>query len=236
MFPENDVNDPTAQGQQPGAESQESAQGNQEAGVNPGIQQRIDQLTAKFHSAERHNQVLAEQNQKLLDLLAKSGQPQQTEAAPEIDPEDAKRLDYFLKQATAPLMKEIESLKASASQQRVAAGYSEVQHQLEKVNNPAVTQRVNELISGWQRNGWLGTVATPTDALRMAIGEVALGQLTGAAGAREEQGRFNAMSVPLGGHGGAAARQPQKPAVDFDNMSLDQQSAYLDQQLEGKEF
>lgn len=210
-------NDPTAQGTQAeasGSGDQSNVEQKQVITPDPmsGIQKRVDQLVGQFHEAQREN---AELRGFISQLQADRNAPRQ-EAPPEIDADDAKKISYIVREATAPLQRQIAELSSAIAQTRVGGEMTQVQAQLQKIKNPLVSERVNELLTLWKRNGGLASGAyTPMDAVRVAAGEFALGMIGDQSANLAERTAFNgAGGPPLAASGGnAGARKTQSAPV-----------------------
>lgn len=227
-------NDPNAQGQQSEAVDSDSpeqavqtqAEKQEAAGAVPeGVQKRFDELTAKMRDYERLYQDSVGTNNQLLAALAQAQtqgmQPRSQEPEIEIDPEEARKLEYIIGKTQAPLMKKIEQLQAQVVQTRNGGAMGEVQAQLQKYNNPALTSEVHRLLKQWEQNGHLQNgVTVPTDALDLALGKMARTDPAGQSRAARE--RFNAGGAPLSQHGGAASRrvEPRGSTEGFNDMDL----------------
>lgn len=205
--------DPAAQGQQTGAETQ--ANDVQETEVSKlvnGFQQRIDQLTARNHEKDSKIEELIAQTAQLLAIQQQREVPAPQDPKVEIpeglDPAVAQFMERMLQASQAPLLKQIEALKAQTLPTAVTQQMTEVQQKLQEVGNPLVSARVTALIQGFQKAGYLqnGT-ATPMDALKIAAGEMALGQLGPPAPVQSPRQEFNAQGgqALLGGRLGLPA-------------------------------
>ncbi len=207
-----ETNLPAAQGTQTEGNSETQQQQDQQQNQQveqrkSGAEARIDELVAKFHEQSRISEQLlatiAEQQATIAALQSRTAQTQEREEVLDIDPDEARRLHYIVEKATAPLKQEIQALRGHMVQAASSTQMAEVQAQLQKLNNPAVSRRVEELIAKWRRDGTFGSVATPIDALKIAAGELALGQLGPVMQSRDERGRFNSLGAPtLPGHAG----------------------------------
>jgi len=233
-----DQNDPTAQGQQTAAETQTTTQ----PPAGEGIQARIDQLVARIHEGERRQNELQAKNTELMQKLLESNLPAQpAEEAPEIDPEDAKKIDYVVKQRTSALTQQVEQLTGTLKQTQMGAAMAQVEEKLTKLNNPAVAVRTRELVAAWQKDPRFAH-ATPNDAYYLALGEAAEGKLGAAAPSQTQRQAFNDGGVPVAtGHGGSPRPVPpgQQPveqqlaAADLNELSFSDLSA-LTQKIDQK--
>lgn len=234
------MNDPIAQDPQAAAAGAE-----QQSNVEQpnGVEKRIDELVSKFHQADRDNTELrrlhAEQQatiNQLTGLIAQQRQPQVREEAPEIDPDDARKISYIVREATAPLQRQLADLTASMAQSQVGTEMSEVRAQLQKINNPAVARRVDELLKVWKQDGRLATrSAVPMDALRLAAGELALGMLGEGVSNHDQRRSFNEGGLPpLSAAGGGSVRKTASAPItasrgeaDLLDMSSDQLAEFI---------
>src|SRR3990167_5483444 len=196
-----DPTNPVAQGQQ-----DDQSQSTPAPEQNAGIQKRIDELVAKAHESERTAQQLmatvAEQQATIAQMNARQvEQPQVQEE--QLDPSDPANLPAIIqrsiRQATEPLQKQIQQLSTQRTNDNVQTEMQAVQAKLQKLNNPAVTARVQQLLSQWRRDGRLqqGQV-TPGNAYFLAVGEAADGTLGQAQDSNTDRQQFNGIQ-PLTG-------------------------------------
>jgi len=221
-----DQNDPNAQGQQAAAETQVP----QPPQTGEGIQSRIDQLVARIHEGERRQNELLAKNTELMQKLTERNLPAQpAEEAPEIDPEDAKKIDYFVNKRTSALSQQVEQLTGTLKQAQTGAAMAQVEEKLSKLKNPAVAARTRELVAAWQKDPRFAH-ATPNDAYYLALGEAAEGKLGAASTSQTQRTAFNDGGAPVAtGHGGSPkpippGQQPiekQLEAADLNEMSFD---------------
>lgn len=227
--------DPNSQGQ--GEQDQEGRGGNE---VSPGIQKRFDEMTARFHQADRERAEAHAQNKQLMDriLQLQQGTQAQPQEVPEIDPDDMKKLEYVIGRALEPLKRRNEELAQLLQQTQVGSATAAVEAQLAKLNNPQVADRTKQLIAGWSQAGVLGRVATPEDALKMALGEAMLNGLGGNAQVAQVQNQFNSMpgAIMQGVAGGNQQVRRPNNAVDPETLPLNERVAYYDKLLDGQEL
>lgn len=159
----------------------------QSGNPNPGVQARIDELTAKYRQTES---ALADKDAQIAALIQAQlqmqqvPQPQQVQAPQvQIDPERQAELDAYM----TPRMKQLEAMVQRLESAQVAQQF----HQYKQVAPPEVLKRAQELQLTWQRSGKQGWV--PEDAFTYAYGEYNLRQ--GQANqARTAQQQFNTAS------------------------------------------
>ncbi len=158
-----DNENPIAQGPGNAAEPQNS-------NPNPGVQARIDELTAKFRETERLVQDKDAQIAALIQAQLQLQAPQQHQAPAQpqvqIDPEEAAKLEAFM----SPRMKQLEAMV----QRLEAANVAQQFNQYKQTAPPEVLKRAQELQLAWQRSGKQGWV--PEDAFTYAYGEYNLKQ------------------------------------------------------------
>lgn len=229
-----DPTNPLAQGSQAEANGSE---GNTTPDPLAGIQKRIDEVVGNFHRSERRGDELqtlvAQQQATIAQLQGQAAAPQ--EVAPEIDPEDQKRMDYIINKATAPLREQIAKLSQGLVQNRNSNAMSQVAEQLKKINNPAVTAKTQELLNMWERDGRLANgTYLPTDAVRWAIGHAALESVGEQSENNSQRQQYNQGFVPpLGTNGGgrkpqgAPAPQGNAQAKDLTEMSEDELKTFI---------
>lgn len=230
---ERNENDPTAQGQQAAAETQ-NGESNQQAQVSPGVQARIDELVRKQHEMEsRFSAELRAKDEFIQNLMiqtAGGGQGGQQQPAVDIDPDLQKQIEAV----TQPYIKRLEQVM-----QRVESGLG--QQQIRAFGNgedPRVVQRAEALLVGWRK---AGLQFSPEDALTFARGEIAKADASKNNQSRNARGQFNALSESVITHQGG---QTQNPAPrgndalpqDFDSLSPSKQLEILEKRLDGKTF
>ncbi len=214
---------PIAQG--PQADAGSSATQAEAPVANEGFQKRIDELVAKHHDSERSINQLMSQNSELLAALARNQAAQaqapqeQAPSIPEgLDPSIAQYFEHSVKKMQEPLLRHIQQLEGRVSQGQVQSQLGSVSVKLQKLNQPAVSARVEQLLKGWV-NHPVFREATADDAYKIALGEYAEGQLTAqsaAAQSRNERGQFNSGSAVMGGHSGSG--RPARQGVDVANL------------------
>lgn len=204
----------------PAGAMDQSSQSEGQQGASPGVQARIDELTAKLYEKDSQFNRIMEQNNELLAQLAlrqeaqfaAQQQPQAPDPALALDPEDAKKLEHFFQQRMAPLQQQLEQTRRALEQYQVRDTETQAEAQLRQVNNPAVERRVNDLMRAWQNHPTYRG-ATKMDALKIAMGEYAMGNLGTSVGMqqRNERGRFAANSVAPVASAVGRAPPPQAP-------------------------
>lgn len=208
------------------------------------LQQGFMDLQSKFAETTAKNAELMAQ------IAARQVAPAEVqEEVPEIDPDEQKKLDYFLRKATAPLQKQIEQLTGALQQTRVSVGvqraYGVVEGEVAKLDPKVrgpVQKRVAELLSLWERDGRLQRgLASPEDALELALGQYHRGALNtpeyqqGPAPRVAPRSNWRGVSPPItavgGGSGGGAAAKTREPIdyskVDFNQLNEKQLGAVL---------
>lgn len=220
MFDEN--GNPIAQGPEAGAAQPD----NKSENALPGVQARIDELTAKFRQAEDQ---LAAKDAQITAILASiaSGQGSrnaaQEPAQPpvEIDPDEQKKLDYLLAQRMGPLQAMIERLERT----QVAQQFQQYEQQVP----PEVLKRSQELQLAWARSGKQGWV--PQDALTYAYGEYNL-KAAQTGQARQAQHQYNqaASNVTMQSSAPPASQASQsRLPKNIDSLPLQQRLALYEQ-------
>ncbi len=214
--------DPVAQGQQPAAETpnQQTQQSNQQAqteGTPPGLQARIDELTAKRHAAERQAQDAMAQNQILLQQLMEANrQPVPAQPQVDVDPELKKQMDAIM----GPQIAEM---------RRMTAQYAQVVT-LQQVDAQApdakVAAKAKDIIMQERR---AGRDVSADVAVTFALGLMAREQMTTQQAANQQRQTFNAgAGSTISGSGGAPNLAPvQSRPADFDRWSAPQQEKFL---------
>ena len=234
------MNEPNAQGQQPGAEipapenqTQQDPQASQ-----GGVQGRIDELTREKYEerrareeAERRAQEAEVQRQQLVLLLSQqaAAQAQQTRPAQEeLDPEQ-QRLIAAMEARLAP---ELQSLRQQNAQLAKQLGLTTIMTQVEHPD-PRVKQRIQVIANNAAAKGLLGQM-TVKDMELMALGSLY----------EEEQAKSRNKGQPPAGlltNATPAPRvqqnsTPQGHPADLDRRSLKEQDEYWTKYMAGKTF
>ena len=114
----------------------------------------------------------------------------------------------------------------------------QVQGKLAKLNDPAVTARVQQLLNQWRQDGRLQQgIVTPGNAYFLAMGEKADGTLGQAAGSNNERQQFNGIQPLMGSPqvrqqvqtGGGITPETQLASVDLNEMSPAQVTKLLNE-------
>ncbi len=198
-----------------------------------GAEKRIDELTRKFREQERQNQALAAQNSELMQTLTQtvSKMTQQVrEPEPEIDPDEKKRMDFYL----SPIQKQL----AHVTAQLAASGaHQEVQAVVRAGTPPSVVQHAQALVSDWRKKGIPGTAQ---DAITYAMGEYVLksGDEDAAVSAQRRDFNKGAAAVQTGQGNGAPRRGAQKQLSEdeIERLTPDAQAAYYGSRIGNEEF
>lgn len=179
---------------------------------------------------------LAESQATIAAMQTQRVAPAPQDVAPEMDAEDVQKINYHVNKAVSPLLEEVRRLTAAVTQTRNEPQISAVQAKLQAINNPAITARTNELIEMWRKDGRLGKMYVPEDALNVAAGQFALGQLQTDAvtqGQRRELNQFQPLTQ-AGGRQAGAGSAPRKAAQarekDITEMTADEMKAFVDEQ------
>lgn len=162
----------------PGAQGPEGGQAvpqgtnPQPEGQNPGIQHRIDQLTARYHEAERRNAELQgrfeAQQQMMLQQMQQAQQPQPRDPFEHL-PEDYRDAARAAAQAAErQAAARIQQLEQRYGQQLAAM---QLQNAIQG-QPPQVAQMAQQLYANWQRAGHTGW--TPQDAVIYARGQLGI--------------------------------------------------------------
>jgi hypothetical protein len=218
-------------GQEVGTDVQTSAP--PEAPRN-GAQERINELTKKYRDEEREKIALREQNAQLMAALTQSvtqiSNRAQQPAEPEMDPEERKRMDYFL----SPLQRELAEMRA----QLAATG---VRDEIQRIAKPGTPPEVIEMAAGtaaaWRKQGYRGPLK---DALSHAMGEFILSKGEEDAQVTTQRQSFNksASTVQTGQNGTPQRRTGPKQLSDaeIERMNPSDQAAYYRERLGDTEF
>lgn len=226
--------DPNAQGQvAPAVSAEPQTQQPAPPAVDPGIQKRIDELTARAAAAER--QALETQQQMLkqqMELVAQARAPQ---AAPEpdltqkygqtVDPNVIAMMNEVTQRVQAKANAELE---ARTRQLRAQYGSAQIQAQASQLKGvpPEVGQRAAELFRQAQL---AGSQASEDEALRYALGDWMLKQQATAAPVYGYTGRSMMPSeAPLTAPNYIPPRQAKGPPANFESMSLEEQIAQME--------
>lgn len=211
---------PTPEAQQPPA-------------VSPGVQARIDELTAKWREAERQsieaNARIAAMQDQIAAYVTRVPQRQEEAPPPEpnLDPESRKVLDYYL----TPLQRQYKAMQEQMQRLQLQTAVQGELSQVEQLATqskapPEVIQGAKDWLLKWRNAGIPPQLTTPADALRFAAGEYA----QKAWGAPVQPGARQPPPVPAGGsHTSAPPRaQGPLPKDQFEKMSIDDQLAFLE--------
>lgn len=177
---------------------------------------------------------LAQATTALAANAQRQAEPQES-AEDALDPEDQKKLDRHVGKMMMPIINELKALRGAVSTTRSEPQIDKVRAQLKQINNPVITARTEELMSGLQKSGKLGSLYTPDEVLRQAVGEFSLGQLVTAGQNADERNQYNAGGAPLAqGGAGAGPRRPAQQrqvagvtAKPMEEMSIDELDAYI---------
>lgn len=196
-------------------------------------QERLDQVIGQLRGMERTNaqqqELMAQQAATIANLTATKAP---AIAAPEIAEEDAVKIAYIVEKATAPIRAQMQQMSAMLSQTRVEPRMEAARAQLAKINNPAIQNRYDQLIDMWKKDGRLQSgSAAPADALKIAAGEFALGQLEEVGNSAQQRREFNGGFQPLNNAGGRGGAQKAKTTViekDMTEMSVEELTKSLE--------
>lgn len=235
--------DPTTQGTQAEAQGSDQQSNQNDQGATTIPMDRFNEVIAKANKLaegiESQQGVIAQQQATIAQLQAQMvnvNRPPEP-VAPEIDPEDQKKIDYYVGRALTPVLNELKSLKANIGQARAEPQIDKVEQRLAQINNPAVTARTRELIRDLKARGELGSLYTADEALKVALGEFALGQLSQNQQNRQEQAQYNGGGVvPMGQMGGGQKPKPGARPVTagvtkpLEDMSMQELEQYVNEQ------
>lgn len=201
--------DPIAQGDQQNEETQQ----HNEPAVSPGLQARIDELTANFRETQRELQRRDEMIQQLVMAQTQRQAPAQEEPQYDIDEDDRKKFEYLFKSQTAPLLQQIEQLNRQVVTQRA-------QSLREQAGDPEVANIASELLVKWQ-NHPVYRNATEEDALNIAWGMKARKQSQNQA----QRNEYNNLPAPI--VGGRAAPVSPRSSSNLNNLSVEELAGRL---------
>lgn len=203
-------------------------QGNEE---RSGVEARINELTAKFRSAERRaEQAEAQAREAMAVLTQRLAQPQVTQEPDNTDPD----LKAALERHLSPLQQEIRKLSAKLEAQGVEA---EVRQQVGSEYPVEVVQIASRVMAEWKINGVRGNLE---DALDYAFGKYTRAQQQQGRTAEGQRQNFNrSASQVLSGQGGSGSpsRKGAKTLSDteIEQLSPDQQEAYWASRIDPNE-
>lgn len=205
-----DTTDPTAQGQSAGTESP-----NQGQSVSPGVQARIDELTARLRETERAAKEKDDQMMALLQTMAVQQPVIPAAQTPQIDidPEEQRKLDAIL----GPKFKALEQQLAGFNQ-----FISQTQFQQAAASVPADVQaEANKLYAQWQREGKTGWV--PGDAVLVAEAIVMKRKGSTAQTATQQRQEFNQQQQAVSTQTAPASNVQRGIPADIDKRPLAEQ-------------
>lgn len=203
-----------------------------------GIQARIDQLTAQMRQAQEQNtQLLSTVTQQAAQLAQfmqqgqKANEPQQPQDPfANVDWSNAESVKASFQQAqqaqAAQFNSRFQQLQAQMQQNEVLSVAAQF-----GVKDPAVVQYAQQAVSYWTQKG---VPMNAVDAIRYAAGQAALGQLPNAT-RPAMQTPYMPTQLP-GSAPAPKATQAYKRPANFDSLSMDQQEAILERELDGKPF
>jgi len=241
-----DVNgqlDPSAQGQLSDAGDQGQQQLDGQSQQANGIQQRINELTGRFHAADQERTELQKQNAELIRQMVELQQAQvqqmqqfrQPQEPPvEIDPDLQRAMSHMLTPYQRQMQEQMTAMQQTLQELRGQTAAQQVQSlAAQRGAPPEVVQQASQLLAGWQANPALASVATPEDALAFAMGRHAMQQRGVAQQSQAQLNTYNQM-----GQFGAVGQQPapvrsapsQIPA-NFDQWDEDKKLAYLESKV-----
>lgn len=236
---------PASEPEAPAVEQQAAPQPPPEPAINEGIQKRIDELTARYHRAERdRDRVQAErdaqasQMQELMLAFTRQQQPQTPDPLSEIHPDDKRRVEAIV----SPFVKRQEEVLRRLEE-------SHRMQQVERIASQIGDQRVADLAMKLQgewtkRNlsGW-----TEQDAVIHAAGLVALQDRERAQGTdRDAKGRFSpapkaqpveplhAQAAPAAGAGQARSKGLPADIDDLIQSDPNRAAEILEKHLDSK--
>lgn len=239
------MSDPITQGAQAEAQGSES-QSNQNGDGGNEVQtipmDRFNEVIAKANKLaaglEAQQGVIAQQQATIAALQAATVRPAAAEPPPpEVTPEDQEKINYYVNRALNPLMQKMESIERGLGQARSEPQIDKVEQKLATINNPVITARTREIMRDLKARGELGSLYTPDEVLRQAVGEFALGQLTQGAQNQNERQQYNGGGVmPLGQVGGGQRPKSggvSKPAAvqkSIEDMTMQELDQYVAEQ------
>lgn len=232
------MNEPNAQGQQPGAEIPvPENQTQQDPQAGSGVQGRIDELTrekyeakARADAAELVAQRATAEKQELILLLSQQAAAQAQQVRPAQDEFDSEqqRLMAAMQAQFAPVL---QGLQKQSAQLAAQLGLTTIQTQVQ--GDQRVKQRATEIAQNYAQRGLIGqfTVADLQDMAEASI-------------LREDRARASNKGSPAPGllvNATPSPRVQQNPTpqghpVDLERWSLADQEAYWLKRLDGKTF
>lgn len=233
------MNEPNAQGQQPGAEIPVPENQTQQDPQAPqgGVQGRIDELTrekyeakARAEAAERAAQEANAKAQELIMLLSQQAAAQAQQARPaqeELDPEQ-QRLIAAIEARFAPTIQGLQKQNAQLAQQ---LGLTAIQTQVQ--GDQSVKQRAGEIAQNLAQRGLIGQFSA--DDIQL-MAEASLH--------KEARARAHNKGAPPQGLLTSATPAPrvqqnsvpQGHPADLDRWTLAKQEEYWNKYMAGKTF
>jgi septal ring factor EnvC (AmiA/AmiB activator) len=191
--------------------------------VSPGLQGRIDELTASWRETQRQVAAKDEQIAALMQQMLQQRQQTpalQAEEPVDIDPEDQKKFDYLFRRVTSPLQQKIEELEKQLSRASGVIAGSEVQR---LTGDAAVAAEAQKLLNAWA-NHPVYRNATAEDAVNIAYGKLHReGKL--AAGPKGPSINDVALDTPAGGRAAPVSRSSK--TVDLNSWDVEDIAANL---------
>lgn len=190
------------EGQQEGSQQQQQQEGQQTPPPQAVPIERFNQVYGELQDTKRGMASLQETLAQVQAIQAQLQAPKPPEeVGPEIDPDDLKKIDFIVRRATAPLHARIEKLQGQVMDTRVEPQLDRAEESLAKLNNPTVTARARQLMQGLRQQGKLGSVYTPEECVKVALGEFAMGQLQQNIQNQNERQQYNSgagQGAPVG--------------------------------------
>jgi hypothetical protein len=209
-----------------GSEDVSNDQQTQEQQQNLIPQSRFNEQTKARRDAERERDLVMQQNRELMAQLAQvvtqrsAPQPQE----PEFDPDERKKLEYFL----TPLQRELAAMRGQLAAQ---SAESEVRRAARSDTPPEVLEHATRLVADWRRQGANGG---PQEALRYAYGDYLLRQTDEAAEVRVQRQQFNRSAAGVQSGGAAPMRKSgpkQLSEAEIERLSPEGQAEYYSTRL-----
>lgn len=218
---ENDSNNPDTQGQPTGADGQGTSEG-----AIP--KERFDQVWAKLKALEGEVTQRQAREEILLQTIAASAnqtRAPQAAAEPEVDmdPEERRKFDAYVKPLTAryeAMIEQLDSRLAGTRFAQVSSGY-----------DPQVVQLAQQLQANWRASGKTGW--EPEDALVFAQGELYRQGKLNKADPKAQSNDFNQMGQRvLSSQGAPPSLAPQKKIPsNLDSLPYEQRMAILEKEI-----
>lgn len=202
--------------------------------------ERLDEVLAQNRELQAMASGMLETQRQLMARVAQSENREKPEELPDplagLDEEEAKRLkpfaDALVERVTKPLLKRIDAMERSSSSQIATTRFESLKADFE--DRPEVLELAERIMQTWQhqgRQGWW-----PEDAIRLAVGELAIKERQKNKRPANERQKFNRQAPPPIVGQRTAPKEVSETEVDVASLPLNEQIAHWEKKLDNKTF